>query len=132
MALSIGLALGTHSSRSASGLSCAPSARTMARLELLFGTTRPHGPPVSSEEWAAFLDLEVTPRFPEGLTVLHGPGQWRGSNGTVAREQSRILVIWHSPSNRTEADIEAIRAAYKHRFDQESVMRVDGVSCVSF
>ena len=50
----------------------------------------------------------------------------------LTKEQSKILVIWHEPSTRTEADIEAIRSAYKARFDQESVMRVDSLSCVSF
>ncbi len=50
----------------------------------------------------------------------------------VSREQSHILVIWHAPTSRHETDIEAIRTAYTSRFDQESVMRVEGWSCVSF
>ena len=43
-----------------------------------------------------------------------------------------MLVIWYRRAADSEAKIEAIRAAYKARFGQESVMRVDGVSCVSF
>jgi hypothetical protein len=116
----------------ASAPSCRGSARAMARLEMLFGTSRPHGPPVSDDEWSAFLDNEVTPRFPAGLTVLRGPGQWRDGAGRLAKEQSHMLVIWHEPTFRTDADIEAIRSAYKTRFDQESVLRIDSVSCVSF
>lgn len=104
----------------------------MARLEMLFGTSRSHGAPVTDEEWARFLDTEVAPRFPAGLTVLRGPGQWRGNDGRLAKEQSNMLVIFHEPSALADAEIEAIRAAYKQRFDQESVMRVDGMSCVSF
>jgi hypothetical protein len=104
----------------------------MTRLEMLFGTSRSGGAPVTDEEWTKFLDTEVTPRFPAGLTVLRGPGQWRGSDGRLAKEQSNILVIWHEATRRTDAEIEAIRAAYKQRFDQESVMRVDSASCVSF
>jgi hypothetical protein len=42
------------------------------------------------------------------------------------------VVIWHEPSGTTDTDIEAIRSAYKQKFDQESVMRVDSASCVSF
>jgi len=99
---------------------------------MLFGTSRPDAPSVSDEEWARFLDEEVTPRFPSGLTVLQGAGQWRGRDPSVTKEQSKILVIWHEPTSRTETDIEAIRSAYRTRFTQESVMRVDGVSCVSF
>jgi hypothetical protein len=115
----------------AAGITCLPPSRAMARLELLFGTSRLHAAPVSGLDWQAFLDREVTPRFPAGLTVLRGSGQWRGSDG-VAREQSKVLIIWYEPTGRTGADIEAIRAAYKQRFDQESVMRVDSDSCVSF
>ncbi len=104
----------------------------MVRLELVFGTSRRNGPPVSEAEWARFLDREVTPRFPDGLTVLRGLGEWRGSNGQLTREMSNILIIWHDPADRTERAIEAIRAAYKLRFDQESVMRVESLACVSF
>ena len=99
---------------------------------MLFGASRPDGRIVSDAEWVDFLDNAVTPRFPAGLTVLRGHGQWRGGDGALVREQSRVLVIWHEPTERTERDIEAIRAAYKRRFDQESVMRVESVSCVSF
>jgi len=135
-ALSIGIVIGAGYTRSAISpavaLPCHGSARAMVRLELLFGTARPERPPVSDQEWASFLDTEVTPRFPAGLTVLRGPGQWRGSDGRLAKEQSNMLVIWHEPTRQTDAEIEAIRSAYKQRFDQESVMRVDSVSCVSF
>ena len=104
----------------------------MARLELLFGADRAGGAPVGEAEWSLFLDSEVTPRFPDGLTVFDGAGQWRGSGGGILRERSRLLVIWYRPTGRSEADIEAIRDAYKRRFAQESVLRADGVSCVSF
>jgi hypothetical protein len=134
--LSMAAAIGAGYTRAAvvpaPGFACHGSARPMVRLEMLFGTSRPGRPPVSEAEWAAFLDTEVTARFPAGLTVLRGPGQWRSSDGSLARELSNILVIWHEPGSQTEADIEAIRSAYKRRFDQESVMRVESVSCVSF
>jgi Protein of unknown function (DUF3574) len=43
-----------------------------------------------------------------------------------------MLVIWYRHEATTEAAIEAIRGAYKKWFGQESVLRVDGASCVSF
>jgi hypothetical protein len=46
----------------------------MAGLELLFGVSR-KGAPVSDEEWQSFVDQEVTPAFPDGLTILEGYGQ---------------------------------------------------------
>ena len=112
---------------------CRDGAFAMARLELYFGTQRPGGAPVTEAEWAAFLDEEVTPRFPDGLTVLQGDGQWRNSKGVITKETSTVLVILYDPAAEKETAIEDIRAAYKDRFDQESVMRVDGpTQCVSF
>ncbi len=111
---------------------CATPARLMARVELLFGTTLADGQALADTEWTKFVDEEVTPRFPEGLTELAGHGQWRRPDGVISREPSRVLLIWYSPAPARDADIDAIRAAYKTRFKQLSVMRVDGVDCVSF
>jgi len=113
--------------------SCAEGAYAMARLELYFGTQKPGGAPVTQAEWGAFLNEEVTPRFPDGLTVLTGNGQWRNAAGVITKETSAVLVILYEPSAEKEVAIEDIRAAYKDRFEQESVMRVDGgMQCVSF
>jgi hypothetical protein len=112
-------------------LACRADASPYARLELLFGLGV-QGGSVSEEDWRAFLEAEVTTRFPDGLTVLAGYGQWRGRSGEIAKESSRVLLIWHRRGAEAEADIEAIRNAYKARFGQESVMRVDATSCVSF
>jgi len=130
--LAIGAGQAQLTARGEAGPACRGSAKPMTRLELLFGTSRGHKSPVTEDEWAAFLDTEVTPRFPGGLTVLSGPGQWRGKDGRVEKERSFVLVVWYEPTSAAEARIEAVRAAFKQRFDQESVMRVDGASCVSF
>lgn len=104
----------------------------MVRLELVFGRSRPDGSLVSEPEWIEFLETEVIPRFPAGLTVLSGLGHWQSAAGDFTREPSKVLLIWHEPNDGAEARIEAIRLAYKRRFDQESVMRVESTSCVSF
>ncbi len=111
---------------------CPAPVRRMDRLELLFGTSRADGTSVTRAQWQAFLDAEVTPRFPDGFTVLEGPGQWRGGDGRLTREQAHILVVGHTRNATTEGSIEAIRASYKAQFEQESVMRVNSVSCVAF
>lgn len=110
---------------------CPGHARPMARLELLFGANFPGGK-VGPRAFARFVDQEVTPRFPLGLSLFEGQGQWRGGSGRLIREPARMLLIWYEPSASSEAKIEAIRAAYKKRFRQQSVLRVDGRSCVSF
>jgi hypothetical protein len=104
----------------------------MKRLELLFGLTLKDGGKISTAEWQSFVDAEVTPRFPEGLTVLRGYGQWRNRHRVVSRAITHVLVIWYRPDADSEGKIDAIRSAYKAQFSQESVMRVDSVSCVAF
>jgi hypothetical protein len=113
-------------------VACRTGLSAYARLELLFGLGRQGGGEVSEEEWRAFLEREVTPRFPDGLTVVTAYGQWRGRSGQLVKEPSRMLVIWYRPQAASNGEIEAIRQAYRARFGQESVMRVDSVSCVSF
>ncbi len=111
---------------------CNQPSQIMSRLELLFGMKKPDGGEVAEEEWRTFLDAEVTPRFPDGLTVLTGYGQWRNQSGVVGKETSRVLLIWLKSNPENNAKIEAIRTAWKSRYKQESVMRIDDTSCVSF
>ena len=99
----------------------------MARTELLFGAGT-----VNDAQWHAFLSREVTPRFPAGLTAFDGYGQWKRPDGAITAERSRILLLWHTPDAASNTKIDAIRAAYKKQFRQLSVMRVDGLDCVSF
>ena len=87
---------------------------------------------VSDLQWKRFLAREVTPRFPNGLTVLEGYGQWMAPHGTLAKERSRVLLIWHDQGDSADRKLDTIRAIYKHQFRQTSVMRVDGMDCVSF
>ena len=129
MLLSVGLLMGQGA---ASALECSSPAKAMARVELMFGGALPDGHPVSDEQWTQFVDQEVTPRVPDGLSVFAGNGQWRRPDGVIGREPSRMLLIWYAPTTQKNTDIEAIRAAYKTRFKQLSVMRVDGTDCVSF
>lgn len=116
-----------------SGLACRATSKPLAQVELLFGSNRKDLAPVSEEEWAAFVAAEITPRFPGGLTVLTGYGQWRGASGLLIQETSRLLLIWYASTDNADSRIEAIRTAYKTRFGQGSVLRADGpAACVSF
>ena len=103
------------------------SADRFIRTELFFGTDRPDGPAVTEEEWQQFLNDEITPRFPEGLTVLTGYGQFLNSKGQIIREISKLVILLYPESKRNDksAHIEQIRHCYKRLFQQESVLRVD-------
>ena len=97
------------------------------RTELYFGRNIPSGGAVSEADWQKFVDEIVTPRFPDGLTVLDADGQWRGKDGSIAREESKVIVLLYPRKQRKimNAKIEEIRAEYKKRFAQEAVMRID-------
>ncbi len=99
-----------------------PAAQQMAR---------PDGSAVSPEDFQRFVDHEVTPRFPAGLTLLGGNGQFRDASGATIKESSKLLILLYSYDRDNSRKIEAIRSAYVNTFQQESVLRVDGSSCVS-
>ena len=104
----------------------------MQQTTLYFGLNRPAGKAITAQEWQQFVDRDVTPRFKDGLTVFDARGQWLGNDGTVAREQSKALMLIHGKDAQSETNIEALRGIYKSRFAQESVMRVDQPACVQF
>ena len=107
-----------------------------ARTELFFGTDKPEGPPVSDDDFRGFLDSQITPRFPDGLTVVKGDGQFTDSEGNLIKEASFILILLYPIESVKDSSrrIESIRRCYLRQFDQESVLRADDpfASWVSF
>jgi len=102
------------------------------RTELYFGSEKP-GPDVTGEQFDRFVDEEVTPKFPDGLTLLTGYGQFRGSNGEIVQERSFVLILLYPPDDRkANGEIQELREDYKDAFDQESVLRADSRERVSF
>ena len=97
------------------------------RTELYFGLNKKDGSEVTSDEWKKFVDDEVTPRFPDGLTIVEAVGQFRSATGVIVHEKSRMLILLYKKKDREKLDagIEAIRKAYCKKLDQESVMRLD-------
>ncbi len=106
------------------------------RTELYFGSNMPNGSSVTPEQFQEFLDQEITPRFPDGLTLLTGLGQFRGSNAKIERERSMLLILLYPAESArgSSQKIEDIRVAYEKKFYQESVLRADEPrpECVSF
>ena len=94
------------------------------RTELFFGKSIPGGGTVTDAAFAQFLDQEVTPRFPEGLTVVPARGQYREANGVIDHEDSVILILFYLRGSASDASkkIDEIRAAYDKSFRQESVL----------
>jgi len=111
-------------------------AEPWARTELFFGTAKPDGTAVTEDEWRGFLDREITARFPDGLTVMTGIGQYRDADDKIVQEQSMLLILLYpqEAARDSGAKIEQIRDAYEQTFQQQSVLRADDSLpvCTSF
>jgi hypothetical protein len=113
---------------------CAPTVPCRNYTQLFLGLAIGHDQgEVSEPEFRAFLADAVTPRFPDGLTVIDAIGQYRQqSTQTIIREKSRVLVLVRPDDAATDAAIAAIVADYKQRFHQEAVLRLDGCVAATF
>jgi hypothetical protein len=113
-------------------LQCTGNQKPWMVAELLFGRSN-----VSDFNWDRFLTAEVTPRFPDGLTVYDARGQWRNpQTKAISRERTKVVMIAMPPDAGNEAKnetrLQEIIAAYKTRFRQQSVGLILRPSCVSF
>ena len=111
---------------------CPEGTDRFLRYELFMGRSGQSGEVVDDVAWNTFLGDAVTPRFPDGLTVLDARGQWRDSEGLVQKERSKLLVILAPPGDGNVRLIDEVSDEYKRQFDQESVLRVVSDACVSF
>ena len=84
-------------------------------------------------QWRDFLDKEVTPRFPDGLSVVDVYGQWQAkSQASPQCLRSKLLIIDYPDNAENRAKIDAIRTAWKQRTGDRSVLRVTEPAEVSF
>ena len=72
---------------------CPEGLEPAVEYRLYFGLTDGGGTEISQEEWQWFLDRIITPRFPNGLTVLEAYGQWDPPTGDLVRQSTRVLVV---------------------------------------
>lgn len=113
--------------------SCLPPAKPMASAEMLFGRNVGDRLGVSEAAFAQFAAREITPRFPDGLTVLDAKGQWRDSErGHLVREPSKLVLLSFDDGPQPRAALAAIAAAYKAQFRQQAVLTSVRTACVSF
>ena len=116
----------TVSGCAAAGPVCNSGLSSLVEAQLFFGGS------IVLEQWRSFLDQEISPRFPDGFTVLETQGQWRNRDGTISRETGHELLIIITRSNTNEEKLNAIRDAYKRRFMQESVLLTESPICAGF
>lgn len=105
----------------------------MIETQLFLGLSKSGGGQVSAVQFDRFVKDEVVPRFPEGFSVLDGKGFWLdGQTKRTISERSKVIVRLHPPDAAADVAIDAIAGAYKTRFAQEAVLRVDKAVCARF
>ena len=101
--------------------------------ELMFGRKTGDRMRVSDAAWARFVDREITPRFPAGLTIIDARGQWRDPDrNRIVREPSKLVQIVLPGKDEDQQRLDQIAAAYKSRFHQQSVGIIVRAGCVAF
>ena len=111
---------------------CPDGVDTFTELNVYFGQEKGNGGTVSEEEWQTFLADTVTPRFPDGLTVLDARGQWfDAQEGQLYRESTKVLNVL-VPADASDAGVVSVREisdVYKARFDQQAVFHTALPAC---
>ena len=105
------------------------------RTELYFGLSKPDGGKVSKRQWNQFVKTEITPKFPDGSTILNATGNWLDSETKkTIKEPSKVVIICYQQSEKNKQDeaLEAVSKKYIELFEQQAVMRVDGRVEVQF
>lgn len=103
--------------------------------QLYFGLGPADHPEQGTSEaaWRAFLDKEVTPRFPSGLSVVDVYGQWQGKKDPAPqRLRSKLLIVDYPDTGENRGKVEEIRSAWKQMTGQYSVLRITKPADVSF
>lgn len=108
---------------------CTAPLKPAVAIDLYFGRDKPGGGEVTDAEWGAFVTEVVTSRFPDGLSVFDSSGQYREPTGRIVRERSKrlVVIVFDAPAHK--AKVIEIVDAYKQRFGQYSVFRVEQPVC---
>jgi len=123
------LALAACTSPQTATPSCPAPLKPAVEVDLYFGGEAGNGRAVTEAEWAAFMAEEVTPRFPDGLSVLDVIGQYREPSGRMVRERTKLLVVVVFDAPAHLAKVQAVTNAYNRRHSQNSVFRTEHAVC---
>jgi len=105
---------------------CSVGLSPMTEARFFFGGS------IAAEQWRGFVDQEISPRFPDGFTIIETQGQWRNRGGTISRESGHELLIVMARNTPNAEKLNAIRDTFKRRFMQESVLLAESPVCAGF
>ncbi len=110
-----------------------PTQKPMILIDVYFGRDVPGRAPVSDAEWAAFARTQITPRFPDGFTVIDAHGQWLNTGtAIIGAEATKMVRIAVPASANLSARVDAITSAYRAQFKQLAVGVTSQDACGAF
>jgi hypothetical protein len=114
---------------------CALDEQWVVRDTLYFGLSMvaENGTVLSIEDadWHRFESDVLSQAFANGYTVLEARGAWRGADGTLQTEPSRVVIVLHPDDTAWEAAIANVIRRYREQFRQESVLREHAGVCMA-
>lgn len=96
----------------------------LIQVDLYFGRNIGTTGQVSDRQFRRFLRNEVTPRFPDGLTVYDAKGQFLDASTDLIRKPSKVVSLILEDTQKNERSLLQIIDAYKTQFQQELVLQV--------
>ena len=113
---------------------CPEGMDQFTELNVYFGQEKGDGASLTEDEWRDFLAETITPRFPDGLTVLDAHGQWFDtSEGRLYVESTKLLNVL-VPVQSAEAGLASVRQisdSYKEQFNQQAVFQTALLACAA-
>jgi len=106
---------------------CPMGQEELRTAQLFLGRGAPKSGAVE-QDIRRFVDEEISPRFPDGVTVMDGGGAWKGSENLLVREATKVVLIVMPRTGGPER-VEAVRAAYRSRFQQDTALLINQSSC---
>jgi hypothetical protein len=133
LALLLSSALVAGCAAAAPGACVLPTQKPMIEVDFYFGRDIARRATVTEAEWEDFAAREITPRFPDGFTILDVKGQWRNpQNGAVTQEASKLVRVIAADDGNLSARVEAVSLAYRQRFHQDAVGVASTPVCAAF
>jgi hypothetical protein len=112
---------------------CISPAQPMVSAEMLFGRKIGDRVGVSDADFARFAAQEITPRFPDGLTIIDARGQYRDTErARLIREPSKLVLLTFRDDPQKRVALGEIAETYKTTFKQQSVLTTVRQTCASF
>ena len=135
IAITSAVLLAACSDGSDEDIACPDGLEQFIEFNFYFGLEKGDGGEVSDAEWQAFLAQEITPQFPDGLTVFDASGQWLDTEADrLYRESSKVLNVLVPAESVEEAKraLDEIADDYVERFDQQVVFKTSRQACAGF